>query len=145
MRFWLQYFVILAPFWGHFGGENLPKITSKFEGSFGVDFSSPRTRPKVKNLDFHWRVVQNRRSTFSRPRASEVDFGGQNRAKMQPNIAHNSRSEFRRQKGRQNLVGGGRSPSGALNLMIVVDGFCGRRKRMVLRSKTEAGGGGGRR
>ena len=73
---------ILVPFWCNFGDKNLYKILLNFERASGNDFGCPRAASKAKNHDFHWSVVQKRRSTFSPPGAPEVDFGGQNGAKM---------------------------------------------------------------
>ena len=64
--------------------KNIIKNLYNFGGVFGVDFGSPRAPSEAKTIDFAWRVVQNRRSTFSRPGASGVDFRVQNGAKMDP-------------------------------------------------------------
>ena len=50
----------------------------------GGDFGCPRAPSKLKNHDFHRSVVQNRRSTFSRPRLSVVGFGNKNGTKINP-------------------------------------------------------------
>ena len=59
----------------HFGNRNQYKIALNFEGAPGIDFRSPRAPSEVKKLYFHWRVVQNRRSTFLPQSAPKVDFG----------------------------------------------------------------------
>ena len=64
--------------------KNIIKNLYNFGGVFGVDFGSPRAPSEAKTIDFAGRVVQNRRSTFSRPGASGVDFRVQNGAKMDP-------------------------------------------------------------
>ena len=73
---------ILMQFWSNFWVENLCKMLLIFEGGSGCDFGYPRAPSKVKKLDFHCTVVQNRGSTFSHPRAPGIDFGCQNGAEM---------------------------------------------------------------
>ena len=65
-----------------------------FGGVFGVDFGSPRAPSEAKTIDFAWSVVQNRRSTFSRPSASGVDFGSQNKSKMEAGSIQNQVNEI---------------------------------------------------
>ena len=60
-----------------------------FGCGFEVDFGTPRAPSEAKTIENAQRVVQNRRSTFSFPRASGVDFGSQNRAKMEAGSIEN--------------------------------------------------------
>ena len=60
------------------GSKQLLKIVLIFGCGFDVNFGTPRAPSDAKTMENEWRVVQNRRSTFSFLRASDIDFGSQN-------------------------------------------------------------------
>ena len=82
MPFCIKIGALLAPFWGNFRSKKLEKTLVIFGYGFDVNFGTPGAPSEAKTIENAWRVVQNRRSTFSRPSASGVDFGSQNGAKM---------------------------------------------------------------
>ena len=67
----------------------------------------PRAPPEVKNHDFHWRVVQNRGSTFSRPGAPGTRFGGQKVAKTEPKTDQELTEKHVRKQRAQTVLAGG--------------------------------------
>ena len=86
----------------HFGSQNRYKIASKFGSDSGDVFWCSQVPPEAKKLDFHWSVVQNRRSTFLRPGAPEVDFGSHFGTQKGPKIKkkwdRNSKKNRKRKK-----------------------------------------------
>ena len=74
---------ILAWFSGRFEVKNVWKILWNFWCGSVMHFGSPGRPQEVKNLDFHWSVVQNRGSTFSRPNASGIAFWSKKCAKTE--------------------------------------------------------------
>ena len=73
-------------FWMIFETFSCPNFVTKSNTFQRTSPGAPSHRHRVKKLDFHWTVVQNRGSTFSCQGASRVGFGGQNGAKMDVQI-----------------------------------------------------------
>ena len=90
MVFVLRSWCFLASFFyqifDDFGRKKPYKKQLFFRAAPGVILGAPRHHPKSKKLDFAETVVQNRRSTFSRPSAPGIDFGVKNDAKTEPQI-----------------------------------------------------------
>ena len=82
----IPFWVFLGTIWGHFGDILLLKFQQKkcyvFEDVPGANVGAPGHHHRVKKLVFHWRVVQNRGSAFSRWCAHGSGFGCQNRPKI---------------------------------------------------------------
>ena len=89
MNFWFHFQSFSADFvliLTSFLAGSLCKIASIPDRSSGSDFGCPRARFKVKKLDFHSSVVQNRGSTFSRQGPSGNGFSFENGAEMDVQI-----------------------------------------------------------